>query len=97
MKSKRKSLKRKRRIFVFGLICITVNFAIFYTLGNIWKQIYEKTTEEKKLSNEILSLQKNEEKLKSEVEKLQDPNYLARYAREKYLYSSKDEYVINIK
>ena len=34
--------------------------------------------------------------LKSEVAKLQDPDYVARYAREKYLYSKSGEIIIRI-
>ena len=30
------------------------------------------------------------------INKLQDPEYMARYAREKYLYSKKDEIIIKI-
>jgi cell division protein FtsB len=37
-----------------------------------------------------------EEELKSEISKLQDPEYMARYAREKYLYSGSDEIIIKI-
>ena len=37
-----------------------------------------------------------EENLKEEINKLQDPEYMARYAREKYLYSKKDEIIIKI-
>ena len=45
------------------------------------------------LYNEKLS---EEEELKSEINKLKDPEYLARYTREKYLYSAKDEIIIKI-
>ena len=37
-----------------------------------------------------------EENLKEEINKLQDPEYMAKYAREKYLYSKDDEIVIKI-
>ncbi|NLC48199.1 MAG: septum formation initiator family protein, partial [Tenericutes bacterium] len=37
-----------------------------------------------------------EETLKSEINKLKDPEYMARYAREKYLYSKNDEIIIKI-
>lgn len=43
--------------------------------------------------NEKLS---EEETLKDEINKLQDPEYMARYAREKYLYSKKNEIIIKI-
>ena len=38
----------------------------------------------------------DEEDLKDEINRLQDPEYMARYAREKYLYSKKDEIIIKI-
>ena len=38
----------------------------------------------------------DEETLKDEINRLQDPEYMARYAREKYLYSKKDEIIIKI-
>ena len=37
-----------------------------------------------------------EEVLNDEISKLEDPEYLAKYAREKYLYSKKDEIIIKI-
>ena len=41
-------------------------------------------------------LQKEEEELKADVERLQDPDYVARYAREKYLYSKDGEFIIKL-
>lgn len=35
-----------------------------------------------------------EEALKAEVEKLQDPEYVERYAKEKFLYTKDDEMII---
>ena len=35
-----------------------------------------------------------EEALKAEVQKLQDPNYVERYAKEKFLYTKDDEIII---
>ncbi len=37
-----------------------------------------------------------EEELNDEINKLQDPEYMAKYAREKYLYSKDDEIIIKI-
>ena len=37
-----------------------------------------------------------EEVLNDEISRLEDPEYLAKYAREKYLYSKKDEIIIKI-
>ena len=56
-----------------------------------------------KTNNEIDELKttyndklEDEEELKEEINKLQDPEYMAKYAREKYLYSKKGEIVIKI-
>ncbi len=35
-----------------------------------------------------------EEALKAEVQKLQDPDYVERYAKEKFLYTKEDEIII---
>ena len=42
-------------------------------------------------------MKKKEAALKVDVEKLQDSDYIARYAREKYLYSKDGEFILNIK
>ena len=54
------------------------------------------TKESKALREQYESLLKSEESLESEVAKLQDPEYIARYAREKYLYSKKGEFIIKL-
>ena len=44
----------------------------------------------------LVSLKEEEDELQLEADKLQDPDYIARYAREKYLYSKEGEFVIKI-
>ena len=58
-----------------------------YTLGKYWVDIYSKYQEKKDLEKELTSLKDEEEELKVDVNKLQDADYIARYAREKYYYS----------
>ncbi len=48
------------------------------------------------LTAEYERLLEEEKALTSEVTKMQDPNYLARYAKEKYLYSEDNEIIIRI-
>lgn len=52
--------------------------------------------EEKELKVELAQLKENELDLKNEIEKLKDPDYIARFARENYLYSKNGEYIIKI-
>ena len=44
----------------------------------------------------MISLKNKEKKLKVDANKLQDPDYIARYAREKYLYSKDGEFILKI-
>ena len=48
------------------------------------------------LENKLKSLQNDEENLKIEIQKLKDPEYIARYARENYSYSKDGEYIIKL-
>ena len=52
--------------------------------------------QQKELKGQLEMLKGEEEDLKTEVLKLQDPDYIARYAREHYLYSKDDELLIRI-
>ncbi len=90
------SEKTKFRVtFLFiGLIIASV---VFVSTAFSYVSQIEKTKKEindlKITYNDTLS---TEEALKDEINKLQDPEYMARYAREKYLYSKKDEIIIKI-
>jgi cell division protein DivIC len=59
-------------------------------------KIFEKYQEKKELEDKLVSLKEKEEELKVDAKKLQDPEYIARYAREKYLYSKDGEYILQI-
>lgn len=48
------------------------------------------------LKDKLSNLKEEEEILNSDIKKLEDPDYVARYAREKYLYSKDGELVIRI-
>ena len=52
--------------------------------------------EKQELDKQVAKLTDEEEKLKDQVSKLKDPEYIARYAREKYLYSKEGEFIIKL-
>lgn len=52
--------------------------------------------QKKELEDRIASLKEEEKVLESDIQKLEDPSYVARYAREKYLYSKDGEIIIRI-
>ena len=94
-KSKAKT-KRRRRILFLGLSSVIVIFVTTFTIGKYWIEIYDKYQEKEKLEKELISLKNKEKKLKVDANKLQDPDYIARYAREKYFYSKDGELILKI-
>ena len=89
--------KRKRRLILLGGISILTIVFTTYMTGKYWVEIYAKHQENKILEKKLNKLKKKEEALKVDVGKMQDADYIARYAREKYLYSKDGEFILNIK
>lgn len=88
--------KTKRRLtFISGVIFLLVG-VIITTVFNDLSQIISNRNEVAVLSEKYNSLLKEEESLNSEITKLQDSDYVARYAREKYGYSYPNELIIKL-
>ncbi len=83
-------------MFFLGLSSIFVIGFTTFTIGKYWLEIYDKYQEKKDLEQELISLKNKEKELKVDANKLQDPDYIARYAREKYLYSKDGEFILKI-
>ena len=94
-KSKTKTKSRRRMLFL-GLTSVVVIVATTFTIGKYWVEIYDKYQEKEQLEKKLISLKNKEKKLKVDANKLQDPDYIARYAREKYLYSKDGEFILKI-
>ena len=91
-----KRKKTRRKLFMISLVYIVLGAILINNVGSTMYQIYNKTKEKKAFEKELLELKDKEEELKATVTKLQDPDYVARYAREKYLYSKDGEIIIRI-
>jgi len=89
-------VKVRRRLLFLGLSSIVIIFAMTFTIGKYWIEIFDKYQEKKILDEELTRLKEKEEELKVDANKLQNPDYVARYAREKYLYSKDGEYILQI-
>ena len=88
--------KTKRRLLVYSLfIMATISYIAVFGI-NQWGKILNNRKETKELEQKYQSLLEKEEELNSEVTKLQDDEYVAKYAREKYRYSKEGEYIIKI-
>lgn len=95
-KTKIKAKKKTLRFLVFGIACILICTAILISLTKMWINIYGKYQEQDELNKLLVQLKEEEQKLNLDVDRLQDPEYIARYLREKYLYSKDNEYIIRI-
>lgn len=88
--------KNAKRMLVFGIFSFAVISFVLITLSNIIGQIVDKYKEADELEAKMLVLKENEKDLTNEILKLQDSDYLARYAREKYFYSKEGELIIRL-
>ena len=96
MANKKKNKKLKRRMLFLGITSISIITITVFTIGKYWVDIYYKYKEKEQLEEKLTALKEEEEVLKVDVEKLQDPEYIARYAREKYYYSKDGEFILRI-
>ncbi len=96
MAKNRKKSKSRRRMLLLGFTSLVIIFTTTFTIGKYWIEIFEKYKEKKELEIELTALKEKEEELKVDANKLQNPEYIARYAREKYMYSKDGEYILKI-
>lgn len=89
-------MKRTRRILLLGLGSVAIIITMTLTIGKYWVDIFDKYREKQELEEKLAELQAQEKELKLDANKLQDPDYIARYAREKYSYSKDGEFIIKI-
>lgn len=91
---KNKKVKRRIRIYLFIIIGLLGFFG--YKMYYYWPKIFTNYQEKNNLETKYNDLLEEEETLSSNIIKLQDPDYIARFAREKYLYSKNGEIIIRI-
>lgn len=97
MKKKKRRIKgSKIRMLILIPISLIIIGYFFYLLISYPYNIMRLQNEEKKYEQELLNLEIDEKNLKNEIEKLKDPDYLARYARENYQYSKNGEIILKI-
>ena len=92
--NKKVSKKDKRRLILISTILISLMITLVSSVFNDWMQILDNKKQVSVLSEKYILLMDEETALKSEVTKLQNPEYVARYARETYLYSKPNEIII---
>lgn len=94
--NKRVTKATKRRLTLFGTLSIISIVYFAFTLSYHIYTIYDLNHQKESLEATYAKLQDEAENLQIEINKLNNPEYLARYAREKYSYSKDGEYIIKI-
>lgn len=76
----------------FGIIISTLSYSLVLNL----KQISDIRSQLTTLKEEEQNLKNQEETTLADIKRLSDPEYIARYAREKYFYSKEGEIILRI-
>ena len=92
---KKTKKEKKRLMFISGAIIFLI-ISLITSVAKDWTQILANKSMITSLNNQYNDLLSEEEKLVSEVTKLQDDDYLARYAKEKFMYSEDGEVIIRM-
>lgn len=92
----KRTKKEKKRLFMISFVLVILSISLINSVTKDWVKIMENKSKIQQLSQTYTNLLENEEKLVSEVTKLQDDEYIARYAKEKYMYSADGETIIRV-
>ena len=92
----KKTRKEKNRLITISLIIMFMLVSLVTSVASDWTKILENKSKIESLNVKYNTLLSDEEKLVSEVTKLQDTDYIARYAKEKYMYSADGETIIRM-
>lgn len=88
--------KERRRAVLTSILCFfIIGLSVISSIDNVIK-IGEKKKEKRELTKQLETLKEDETTLTDDVDKLKNPEYAARYAREKYLYSKNGEKILKI-
>ena len=93
---KRITKKQKRRLLLYTVLIIPIAGLFAFNMFSYWTQIYKNIKEKNVLKTNLTEKLEEEERLNKEITKLNDSDYIAKYAREKYLYSKNGEIMIRI-
>ena len=95
-KKKRKTLKYKIRFFLAFVLFGSITAVLGYNLVTNILIIKEMNLQKSALKDQIVDLAYQKEVLETDILKLEDPDYIAKYVREKYFYSKDGELILRI-
>lgn len=88
--------KYRLRLLIYLGLLVSIGAILSLSCFSTWKQIVANRKTKEELKNKYSELLESEESLEGQVVKLQDPEYVAKYAREKYLFTKDGELIIDM-
>ncbi len=92
----KKTKKEKKRLVFISFCIIGLLVTLVSSVFKDWQEIMDNNSQIKALSAEYEKLLNEEEKLESDVTKLQDSEYVMRYAKEKFMYSEDGDTILRM-
>ena len=89
-------VKYRRRLLVYIALIMLIGGFLAFSCFSTWKQIYANKKTKQELTEKYSNLLKSEENLEGQVVKLQDTEYVLKYASEKYYFVKPGEYIIDL-
>ena len=93
---KRKVSKCKIKVFLTLVVFTIITGYLFFNLLNNLIDINKMKNEKIALKDQISDLEKTQKTLETDILKLNDPDYIAKYVREKYFYSKDGELILRM-
>lgn len=78
--------------FVFNAIVATMGYTLIHNFAQVAKMKKELAS----LKDEKISLLEKEEAVQADIKRLSDPEYVARYVREKHFFSRENEIILRM-
>lgn len=94
--AKKVSKNVKRRMTVIAPISIGIFVVTIFTILSYAYRINNLRITKIELEEKLIALKDDAEIMEDEIQKLKDPEYIAKYARENYLYTKDGEYVLKV-
>jgi cell division protein FtsB len=92
----KKTKKEKKRLVFISFCIIGLLVTLVSSVFKDWQEIMDNNSQIKALNAEYENLLSEEEKLESDVTKLQDSEYVMRYAKEKFMYSEDGDTILRM-
>ena len=92
----KKKIGLTRRLVIFGIFAIITTGIVLTTLFSQHSALKAKEEHKSELKVKLSDLQKDEARLKEEIIKLNDDEYIAKFARKEYFLSDDGEIIFNL-